>query len=430
MNSPVWSLLSPECVPVAANPLPSSADVVVVGAGLTGLSCAYHLLAVNPGLSVVVLDARHPGSGASGQTTGMVTPGVGQDFAALVRRLGLDRAGSLYAETREAVKQVGAIVAAEGINCDHEQVGQLVVAHGEHGEARLLRQAAALKAAGQPCIPLDAAGLAARVNLSGIGNIPATAALFLPDAAMVDPLKLVRGLVRVIEARGGCVQGGASVETLTDGAEPVLHLAGGRNLKAGKIVLATAWQAPRLASLTGRIIPLSLKVLATAPLSVAQLAVLGWSGRECIVDSRKLFNYFRLTSDNRIVFGGGSPAYGPDATPDFSDLARELRERLPTGVEPAISHRWSGTIDYTLDGQPIVGPVLSSGNVFHAGGFCGHGIALGMRAGRWVAEAIAAAPGRSFHHAAFRDTAPLVPGEWLRRSCFAIASGWMRLRGV
>jgi gamma-glutamylputrescine oxidase len=157
--------------------------------------------------------------------------------------------------------------------------------------------------------------------------------------------------------------------------------------------------------------------------------MLRWAGRECIVDSRKLFNYFRLTPDNRIVFGGGAPAYGPQAMPDYEDLERELYQTFPESHALHVKHRWGGTIDYTIDGLPVVGPVSADGNVFHAAGFCGHGIALGVRAGRWVADAIVAVPERKLHPG-FRNTAPLVPGDWLRKTCFTIASGWMRLRGV
>jgi gamma-glutamylputrescine oxidase len=431
MTAAVWRALSrpPRGRTRTPTPLPPSVDVAVVGAGLTGLSCAYHVLESDPDARVAILDAAQRGAGASGHTTGMVTPGVGQDFAALVRRLGRERAAALYAETRESVRHLREIIAAERIDCGYERVDQLVVAHGQQGEARLLRQAAALDAAGQPCLRLDAAALARRVNLARVIQRD-VAALALPDAATVDPLKLVYGLANAVEARGASLHEGSRVVEVRDGPRPSVRLASGETVRAGKVVLATASESPALARLTGRIIPVGLKVLATAPLTAEQLGVLRWSGRECIVDSRKLFNYFRLTADNRIVFGGGAPVYGSEPAHDFSDLERELRETFPNGPVLEIAYRWGGTIDYTLDGQPIVGPISAGANVLHAGGFCGHGIALGVRAGRWVAEALAVAPRQAVLHPAFRNTAPLVPGDWLRRTCFTIASHWMRLRGV
>ncbi|MEO5695093.1 MAG: FAD-dependent oxidoreductase [Usitatibacter sp.] len=429
MGSTVWRLPRNPASTTSPARLPTSADVVIIGAGLTGLSCAYHLLESDPDASVAVLDAAPLGSGASGKTMGMIAPGLGQGFAGLVRRIGLQRATAIYTETREAVRDVAEIIAFEDIDCCYEHVGRLMVAHGEQGEARLLRQAKALESAGQPCVRLNADELAARINLETAARKAKVAALFLPDAVTVDPLMLLHGFARAVQARGGEIHCDARVADVVDGRRVTVRLASGAIIKAGKVVLATAAESPKLANLTGRIIPVSIKVIATAPLTPEQLALVGWKGRESIVDSRKLFNYFRLTPDNRIVFGGGTPLYGLQDPPDYEDLEGELHQTFPHSHMLHVKHRWGGTIDYTLDGLPVVGPVRVDGNVLHAGGFCGHGIALGVRAGRWVADAIVAVPERRMHPD-FRNTAPLVPGDWLRKTCFNLASGWMRMRGI
>ena len=416
-----------------AGDVPARADAVVVGAGLTGLSCAYHLLRQRPMASVVVLDAAAIGYGASGRTTGMVTPGIGQDYAALVKRLGARRAAAVYQETRAAVHYVGELVAAEAIDCEHERVALLMVASGKAGAARLARQAVALEATGQPCQRLDPFELAERVRLRiGPANTraDALAALRLPDAATLNPVKLLHGLARAIQQRGGKLVGHARVLSMNAGATPSLRLASGQTLAAATVVLATASESTSLANLTGRIIPIRLKIAATEPLAPECLLALGWKGRECIIDSRRLFNYFRLTRDRRIVFGGGAPAYGSASrAASFDDLLQEMRRTFPEGESLQIAKTWCGTIDYTLDGLPMIGPVRPDGDVFYVGGFCGHGIALGIRSGKWVADLIARKSSRRAFPG-FRSKAPLIPGEWLRRSCFAAASGWMRLRGT
>lgn len=404
--------------------------MLVIGAGLAGLSCAYHALLEDPSCEVSVLDAAHLGDGASGRTTGMVTPGIGQDFAALVRRLGRAQAADLYRASLEAVRAVGDLVAGEGIACDHEDVGQLVVAQGPEGPRRLETQAAALESAGLPCVRLDGVALEDRLRFLGDASRGhSLAALHLPHAATVNPLRLVHGLAHAVRRRGGKVFERTRVRAIAPGRSARVMLESGPVIDAGSVILATASESTHLTRLTGRVMPISLKVLATRPLTTAQLAQAGWPGRECVIDSRRLFNYFRLTSDHRIVFGGGSPAYGaaPAGEPSFEDLLRELHATFRLGQPLAVERQWWGTIDYTLDGLPVIGAVRPHRNVFYAGGFCGHGIAMSIHSGRQVARmALKRAASPSF--AGLRPQAPLVPGDWLRRLCFSAASGWMRWR--
>ncbi|MFY9821352.1 MAG: FAD-dependent oxidoreductase, partial [Thermoanaerobaculia bacterium] len=126
------------------------ADVAIIGGGLTGLSAAHHLLASRPGARIVVLEAERLGAGASGRTTGMLGPGVGQSFASLVRRLGLTKAQALYRATLKAVEYVRDLVAAEGIECELEMTGQIVVARSQAGRARLQAQTALFDACALP----------------------------------------------------------------------------------------------------------------------------------------------------------------------------------------------------------------------------------------------------------------------------------------
>jgi gamma-glutamylputrescine oxidase len=417
--------------------VPTEVDVAVVGAGLAGLSCAYHWLKENRQSSVVVFDATDLGQGASGRTTGMVTPGVGQDFAGLVGRLGVERAAATYESTREAVQYVSELIHAERIDCEHETVGQLVIAHGAAGEARLERQARAFASTVQPHELLDQAALAARVsfdqsNQSGGSDL---AAIFLPGAGTLNPAKFLHGLAIAVQARGGKIVCKTRVADISGGAQPTIKLAGGHTIRARTIILATASESTSLAGLTGRVLPIGLKVAATQPLSAQQLQSIGWQRRECIIDSRKLFNYFRLTADNRIVFGGGKPAFGALSKKklNFSDLQSEIARTFPHIDDLEIAAQWGGTIDYTLDGLPIIGRVASEPKIIYAGGFCGHGVALSVSAGKWVTQLAMERPSKRTRAESFpwfRNTAPLVPGEWVRRTCFNVAAGWMTWRGA
>jgi len=428
MSSPVWG--GANVVSDERSSLPARVDVAIVGAGLTGLSAAYHLLRDRPGLAVAILDARGPGYGASGRTTGMVTPGIGQDFARLVDRIGPTRAAEAYRLTREAVHEVAALVSREGIECEHLARGQLVVAHGEKGPPRIARQAEALSRSGQPCVALGAAELAGRVRLRFASSRGTLAGYFLPDAASVNPVMLVEGLARAVRLRGASIVFPAAVRNLVHGSVVTLELSDGDRLAASQVILATGGHAPALAGNTGRILPLTLTVAATRPLDEAELARIGWAGRECIVDSRRFFSYFRLTKDRRVVFGGGVPLWGAMAAAlprSFGPLERELRSAFEGGESFDVAHRWCGTIDYTLDSLPMIGPVHGRENVTYVGGFCGHGIALGIRAGRSIAEGVLR--GRVTPLLPWlREKPAWIPGEWVRKQCFAAASYWMRLR--
>ena len=134
----------------------------------------------------------------------------------------------------------------------------------------------------------------------------------------------------------------------------------------------------------GRLIPLHLRLLLTEPLSGAQLEGLGWPGREGVIDSRRVFNYFRLTDDDRILFGGGRPRYlwggrladRPAEGPDLDQLVGAFRRRFPSLANLPIARSWTGVIAYTLDTLPVIAPAPGHERVLFVGGWCGHGIAL------------------------------------------------------
>jgi glycine/D-amino acid oxidase-like deaminating enzyme len=168
----------------------------------------------------------------------------------------------------------------------------------------------------------------------------------------------------------------------------------------------------------------------TEPLSVSQLESLGWWNREGVIDSRRMFNDFRLTDDNRILFGGGQLRYiwggrladRPAEGPDLERLAEAFRQRFPTPRDLAIARSWTGVIAYTLDAVPVIAPAPGHERVIFVGGWCGHGIALSVSSGRWVQELIAAGKPRDVlpWSRPAPPLAPLEPARWLA----VRAAGW------
>ena len=198
-------------------------DLAVIGGGLTGLSAAYHALVANPGMRVVLLESERIGHGASSRSTGMLTPGVGQDLTALIRRFGADAARAMYLESLRAVEYVGELAGREGIDAGLRMTGQLVVAQGRSGRRRLARQAEAMEALGLPCERLDDRRLRGRLSVATEApgsDAEGPAALRLPVAGVLHPGRLLAGLVDAVKRHGGRIIEGAPVVSVSRGRPP------------------------------------------------------------------------------------------------------------------------------------------------------------------------------------------------------------------
>jgi len=407
-------------------PTLTRADTIVVGAGFAGLSAAYHMLERFPGSDVVVLDSEGIGAGASARSTGMLTPGVGQNLAGLCRRVGAKAARDMYLSTLRAVEYVAQLVQREEIACDLHLNGQLVVARGSDGRSRLIDQARTFDSLDLPYRSLTDDELDARVRLNGLTpeqrGSKQPAALFLPTAGVLNPGKLLSGLSAAVQRRGGRVFSHAAVVEIGQNSPVTVTLANGRQLLADRVVLATNGYTSQLRILAGRLLPLHLRLLVTEPLDAEQLEELGWRGREAIIDSRKLFDYYRITEDSRIVFGGGRPQYfwhgathEREPGSDAQKLLADLEDTFAIRRLPRVSGSWSGLISYVLDSIPVIARWQRNPHVVHVGGWCGHGIALSLTSGQWVADLLDARSSPATQPW-FRQKAPLLPteiGRWL-----------------
>jgi gamma-glutamylputrescine oxidase len=411
-------------------------DTAVIGGGLAGLSAAYHLLGRRPGARLVLLEARRIGAGASGRTTGLLGPGVGQSLAGLVRRWGPARARALYVATLRAVEDVGRLVARERIDCELAMTGQLVVARSPAGRDRLAAQGRLLRRLDLPGDVLDDEVLERLIRLPHArgGEARGPAALRLPVAGTLHPTKLLAGLARRVTERGGTILEESRVAAVGRGRPVRLELAGGGEVLAEEVVVSTAGYTPDLGLLRGRILPVHLQVVATEPLERGARTALGWNGREGILDARQVFSYFRLTADDRIVFGGGLPRYrwggrtddDPHAPAALDSLARELDETFGPQLQIRVARGWTGVIGYVLDTLPVIGRARGRPSVLHAVGWCGHGIGLSVASGAWIARMLCdgAAPEDLPW---YRDRPPLLPFEPVRWAGFQTG---LRLRSL
>ncbi len=370
------------------------ADVVVVGAGFTGLWSAWELMRRDPSLRVVILEAEHVGFGASGRNGGWASALFPVPLTAVAREYSVDHALHLARFLADAVSDLGRTLIEEGISADFTQGGTLSVARLPAHVQRLqgeIRDAHALGLSDNDVRWLSAADLEARARVSG-----ALGALFSPHCARVHPAKLVHGLARRVEERGAIIAERSRVTRLrhhspTKRAE-VLTTAG--RVRADVVVQATEAYTPALGPRRG-VVPLYSLMIATEPLDDSWWARHGFEQRETFADGRHMIIYGQRTADNRVAFGGrGAPYHvgsGVDPRFDhdprvFSALADTLRELFPE-FDAAITHQWGGPLAMPRDHYPRANVDLVRG-VARAGGYTGDGVTMSFVMGRQVARMI------------------------------------------
>lgn len=367
------------------------ADLVVVGGGYTGLWTALLARHRDPSRSVLLLEAGTCGDQASGRNGGFaaasLTHGFGNGLERWPEELAqLDRLGAANLE------EMGATIAELGIDCDWRRSGELTVATAPHQVDELREVAAEVAAHGGDARWLDAAQTRALVD-----SPTYLGALHDPTStALVEPARLAWGLRRACLDAGvevceqsrvtGLARDGAGVRLTVRGAD------GPGAVRAGRVALATNAFPPLLRRLRLMSVPVYDHVLMTEPLSPAQKAAIGWEGRQGVGDGANLFHYYRLTRDDRILWGGYDAVYHWGSR---IDAALEQRERthgvlaehffatFPQLEGLRFTHRWGGVIDTCTRFAAFYGTAVS-GRVGYALGYTG----LGVGASRFGAQVV------------------------------------------
>jgi glycine/D-amino acid oxidase-like deaminating enzyme len=357
----------------------------VIGAGFTGLWVAHFLRELCPDAAIVVVERGRAGQGASGRNAGIVGSCLDHSHGLAVAHFGHDEAQRLANLGLDNFAEL----ARYATDCDFELTGQYHVALSEQHVAEGVAAAAAatsLGLAGHRC--LSAAEIRA-----AIASPLYLGAHRTPMAGIIDPVRLVQKL------RAEAVAGGVRFLENTpvlgfDGHHPVL--ASGR-LETERTILATdAYSHLLVPGLLHRYMPLYDYVIVSEPLNPRQLAAIGWGGREAVTDGRNFFNYYRLTADNRILWGTSEAKYfrgnRVDDTCDesaehFAELRASFCQTFPQLVELAFPYAWGGPIASTTRLTPFFG-TLASGRLHYALGYTGHGIASARLAGRITAHLV------------------------------------------
>ena len=368
----------------------TTADVVVVGAGLTGLWTAYYLLEADPALDVLVVEQEVAGFGASGRNGGWCSALFPHSGAALARRHGRDGALALRAAMRDTVVEVGGVARAEGIECDFAYGGTVVVARSAAQLARITEQVADAAEWGDEDTLLDADGVAEHMSATGV-----VGGSYTPDCARVHPAKLTRGLARVAESRG--VRIAEHTRALRISPRAVVTDRG--TVRARFVVRATEAWTSQLPGSHRDVVPVYSLMIATEPLPAGVWAQIGLDRGQTFSDGRHLLVYGVRTADDRIAFGGrGAPYHAGSAIePSFEKVDRvhqhlrhALVELFPAVADAAVTHRWGGPLGVPRDWHASVGLDPDTG-IGWAGGYVGDGVATTNLAGRTLADLVTGA---------------------------------------
>ncbi|GAA0496157.1 FAD-dependent oxidoreductase [Paractinoplanes deccanensis] len=359
--------------PRPALPGDRSADVAIVGGGYTGLWTAYYLSRVAPELSVVVLESRFCGFGASGRNGGWASGLFPVSEAKLARRYGADRAAAMHSALAGAVDEVGRAAAEEGIDCHYAKGGTI----------SLVRSAAQFRRA------RNAPGfLPAREAREICGATGVLGGVYSPDCAALHPARLVRGLAEAAERRGVTIHEDTTVRSIARG-----RVVTDRGVvTAGTVVRALEGYTAQLDGHRRQLAPVYSLMIATEPLPQSFWDRVGLARRETFTDERHMIIYGQRTADDRLAFGGrGAPYhFGSriepryDRVPAVFDSLRDTLEQM-FGIRPEIAARWGGPLGIPRDWMPSVG--LADG-IAWAGGYVGDGVAAANLAGRTLADLI------------------------------------------
>lgn len=385
----LWADLTPEGPPPAPLDGDAEADVIIVGAGLTGLWTAHSLLVADPSLSVLVLEGERVGFGASGRNGGWCSALFPTSTAGLARRHGEGPALAMRRAMVDAIGVVGAAAAEEEVDCGYVRGGTVTVARSPAQLERARAEVADAQRWGVDHLELldaDAASgrLAARDVLGGT---------WTRDCARLQPLALVRGLAEAVRRRGGRI----AEQTRALVIEPGRVVTATGTVRCRDVVVATEGYTATLPGRHRDLVPVYSLVVATEPLPASTWEQIGLERRETFSEHRHLVVYGQRTADDRLVFGGrGAPYhFGSRTAPRhdgdeavFAGLRGAVRDLLPALEDlpdASFTHAWGGPLGIPRDWHAGV-RLDTATRIASAGGYVGDGVTTTNLAGRTIAD--------------------------------------------
>lgn len=376
-----WYCASAELLP-PQNPLSGAtqADVCIIGAGYTGLSAALHL--AESGKRVVLLEAARIGWGASGRNGGHVGTGQRADQIALEKWYGKAVAKELWRLGLEAVALVESLVKRHSIACEFGN-GNIHFAAKRAHINELKEEIEHLEAvySYEQLTGVDKEDLGSLSSARGFhyGVVDA-------GARHLHPLKYCLGLARAAIGAGAQIHEQSRATNLRLNSEGVLVQTGAGSVQADRLVLACNGYLEKLyPPIASNIMPINNFIVATEPLS-EELAARVNPLNASLSDSLFVINYWKLSEDRRLIFGGGE-TYSDKFPSSIRDFVRpKLLEIYPELANTQLDYGWGGTLAITRNRMPDMG--VHKGLIYYAQGFSGHGVPTATMAGKLIAEAL------------------------------------------
>lgn len=372
-------------------------DVVIMGAGFTGLWTAYYLIRQNPSLNISILEKEVTGFGASGRNGGWCYPVFSVTPSSLIKRYGMETARNLQLAMFESVSEIGRVIDEEGFSCDWANGGGLKVSLGQQGIPLLEKEMEVYEKLGleHQYDLLNKSQTRDRVQIQH-----AEGSLYTKNSAVLNPGKLIRQLAKVLENHGVEIYEQTEVVDIKEGNArdyPKLSTANGSSITAKHAcVLAGDSYMSQMKTHRRSVIPMYSLITLTEPLTDEQWDAIGWRERESVGSTRYSVNYLQRTVDNRILIGGRGQPYRfgsqiKDSLDVHQSTHRNLQEMLiswfPSLADVKFTHSWGGTVGITRDWMPNFNFDKQS-RIANAWGYVGQGVSTANLAGRIMRDLI------------------------------------------
>ena len=376
MDTPYW--LDEPYTPRPTLEESLTADVAILGGGITGAAAA--LFMAQKGCRVALVERGPIAFGASGRNAGLLLAGIARNYESSVRMIGPDRSRQLWALSTENHELIRSIIDQEKIDCHYARNGSTILALRDTERNSLVKSAALLNADGFSAEFLDDTEIARRFPGSGF-----QAGLFNPGDGEIHPARFVRGLTAAAERSGATIFENSPVTKIDRGVDTVTLTTEKGCLSASMLLLATNGTTGMLHPyFKAPLVPMRAQMFATEPCEqrIFPTPIYADFG----------FEYFRQLTDGRILAGGGrraslnaelTTANGP-TKPVQSAIEEFLHAHFPATRKLKITHRWGGTMGFSCDELPSVGPVPGSVNTYVAAGYHGHGMGFAVIAAEAV----------------------------------------------
>lgn len=382
-------------------------DVVVIGSGYTGLSCALHL-AKEFGIKAHILEANGVAYGCSTRNGGQAQISSGRlKRSQWIERWGLDVAKGMHSEVVEAFDLFRGLIRDHAIDCEPQEGGHYYIAHKPWMMPTITKEAALLRDTfGYGCRMLSREELHSTV----VRDQEAHGAMWEPDGTGIHAAKLAFGYMRAARELGAKVHVDSPVESWTT-KNGVHHLrTPGGTVRARAVAVATAGYAPRglHASLRDRLMPIMSNSIVTRKLTASEIEACGFKVTSPLTDTRTLRHYYRFLPDNRLQIGSRAAITGQDADNPrhLASLREGLARKFPALRGIDLDYSWWGWVDVSHDMMPRITSIPSVPNAYYALGYGGNGVMYSAQAGRRLAQFVAGRDADVPKLPIFRDELP------------------------